>query len=1089
MHNFRYWIIPLAGAVICCCMAVGVKADLIITSGTEETPYVISTAQDISQTGSPYMVRVGTSAGDGVARVDSGGSIFNSVSDGGYLTIGSSGVGLLTLNGGTLYSAIDPRLIRAGSGGTGRLIINSGTAYATFVQIGYGDAWGDVQVNGGTLNAGDRIRIGMLAGGGIGGGQLILAGGAINASNHVEIGYAGGTEPCTFEISGGTFTQQAGSSDIYVGTSSSQGTLHVNGSGATGITVADRIYGYAGRSTLKFTIDSGGVTPVSVNYTYSSLNGTVDMELAAGVTPEVDETFDLIVTRTGTMTSGLELAEEDEELWQLEVVGGTTLRARYLGPSGVEPPVADAGSDVAPEDADDDGFVTVTLDGTASTDDAGIVSYVWFDYDGAQIATGATANVSLPVGLNDITLVVTDGNSQTDTDVVRVWAYPKVDYWVDGATGDNGNPGTSEGQAWATIDYAMDNAGPGDVIMVKEGIYREAVTVGASGSPGAPITLMGKPFDRVVISGADEITGWTQCDLTTAKGNPDYASIYYADIAWEPKRLSQDGDTDLMLGRTPGSGWWKATAATSTTLTDTVNLTGADDAWNGGKICLNNSSVLTRSITDYVAATKTLTVDSSWAADPGDLYFLMGMVQLIDDAGQWAVEERGGGVWRVYCWPNGGGSPENYLMEGSRRGGYVVYFSRKSYLVFDNLEIRHGAVNGIGNDLSGGGNVIVRNCWVHHNDQYGIKASFSEGVQILRNLSHDNRWGISVAACNNAVVECNIIARNWEDGLRISGPGGELFAENPVMRSNCILGHILWNHADAFQTFSNVRGLLAERNLILSAGQGFFGGAREDTVLLNNMIIGSYGSLFSYGHYEVPDTIVLNNTMGFSGLSTVVHTSGSIGFDYANNIFYKGNSAPIWSNVVSDTDLVSDYNAFWHGPGLETSKAVVYDGNWYTLAQYQTASGQDGNSLYTDPLFVNAPAYHAALDFAIARLADFTPTRVYLTTTGNTGLFSVGDHIEIDWDGVVRTVTAVSTGEKYIEFTPALPTPVIKPTQVSNWLDKEDFALDLRPAENSPCIGGGQGGLDIGSDINVQQFLQGDFNGDGRRDLVWPPEE
>ncbi|HOI54868.1 MAG TPA: PKD domain-containing protein, partial [Phycisphaerae bacterium] len=95
----------------------------------------------------------------------------------------------------------------------------------------------------------------------------------------------------------------------------------------------------------------------------------------------------------------------------------------YYG--GNQVPIADAGPDIKVADVDQNNSETVTLDGSASTDpDAGIiVSYVWSE-NAVQIATGATADVTLAVGTHAITLVVTDNDGGTGEDALLVKVGP-----------------------------------------------------------------------------------------------------------------------------------------------------------------------------------------------------------------------------------------------------------------------------------------------------------------------------------------------------------------------------------------------------------------------------------------------------------------------------------------------------------------------------------------------------------------------------------------------------------------------------------------------------------------------------------------
>jgi subtilisin family serine protease/subtilase family serine protease len=88
------------------------------------------------------------------------------------------------------------------------------------------------------------------------------------------------------------------------------------------------------------------------------------------------------------------------------------------------PPDADAGADQTVPDNDRDGVEMVTLDGSASSDrDGSIVSYEWRE-GGTSIATTATLNVSLSVGVHTLTLEVTDDDGASGADTVVVTVSP-----------------------------------------------------------------------------------------------------------------------------------------------------------------------------------------------------------------------------------------------------------------------------------------------------------------------------------------------------------------------------------------------------------------------------------------------------------------------------------------------------------------------------------------------------------------------------------------------------------------------------------------------------------------------------------------
>ncbi|HOI53737.1 MAG TPA: dockerin type I domain-containing protein [Phycisphaerae bacterium] len=132
---------------------------------------------------------------------------------------------------------------------------------------------------------------------------------------------------------------------------------------------------------------------------------------------------------------------------------GAKLVVTYEG--GIYPPSADAGSDQTVRDDDYDGSQTVLLDGSGSTDDGQIVSYVWSE-GAAQLATGRTAEAALGIGTHTITLTVTDDEAATGQDTLTVIVYCD-EYYVDATNGSDGNPGTAT-LPWQT--FARIQAGP-----------------------------------------------------------------------------------------------------------------------------------------------------------------------------------------------------------------------------------------------------------------------------------------------------------------------------------------------------------------------------------------------------------------------------------------------------------------------------------------------------------------------------------------------------------------------------------------------------------------------------------------------------
>jgi hypothetical protein len=131
-----------------------------------------------------------------------------------------------------------------------------------------------------------------------------------------------------------------------------------------------------------------------------------------------------------------------------------------------QPPVADAGQDQTIVDADHSGSETVTLDGSGSADDGGIVNWSWSVF-GAETGTGETLTLDARVGEYTVTLTVSDEAGNTDTDEVLITVVASID---------NQPP--------------VADAGPNQPVEDADDSGDEAVTLDGSGSTDADGTIV-----------------------------------------------------------------------------------------------------------------------------------------------------------------------------------------------------------------------------------------------------------------------------------------------------------------------------------------------------------------------------------------------------------------------------------------------------------------------------------------------------------------------------------------------------------------------------------------------------------------------
>ncbi|MDB4306289.1 hypothetical protein N9980_01860 [bacterium] len=86
-------------------------------------------------------------------------------------------------------------------------------------------------------------------------------------------------------------------------------------------------------------------------------------------------------------------------------------------------------------------------------------------------------------------------------------------YWVavDHPNASDSNNGLSMDKPFKTLGRAVQGLRPGITLIIKAGIYREALVLPRDGTADSPIVVRAYPGDegRVVIRGSDVVKGWT----------------------------------------------------------------------------------------------------------------------------------------------------------------------------------------------------------------------------------------------------------------------------------------------------------------------------------------------------------------------------------------------------------------------------------------------------------------------------------------------------------------------------------------------------------------------------------------------------
>ncbi|MFH1377881.1 MAG: choice-of-anchor Q domain-containing protein [Planctomycetota bacterium] len=170
---------------------------------------------------------------------------------------------------------------------------------------------------------------------------------------------------------------------------------------------------------------------------------------------------------------------------------------------------------------------------------------------------------------------------------------------------------------------------------------------------------------------------------------------------------------------------------------------------------------------------------------------------------------------------------------------------------------------------------------------------------------------------------------------------------------------------------------------------------------------------------------------------------------YGGGIYINSSSAPVMTNCI-----------LWgNGAGSATVNELLNDNTPPVISYcnikdcggsgsgWVSSFGSDnGGNIDLNPLFIKVPI--------CSRITTSPGTTTTVRVTNAATDFSIGDVIEINRDGIVRTVTNVVSDT--VTFTPALDIASNSRYSVHNWgPGATDFSIDLQLQPSSPCIDAG----------------------------------
>jgi hypothetical protein len=564
-----------------------------------------------------------------------------------------------------------------------------------------------------------------------------------------------------------------------------------------------------------------------------------------------------------------------------------------------------------------------------------------------------------------------------------------AEYFVDNrsAAAADKNPGTAS-QPFQTIGAAMARLRAGDTVTIKAGIYREAFDVPVSGTSDKPVVVQAVPGEKVIVTGADLVRGWTKTD--DAKKRPIWKKTPWKQ--WADCNGSVDG-----LDRKSGP----QLIADGSVLRRVGSLAEMNpgtyfyDPSGDGAICL---WMMTSSSNDAQPVQK----GAAWWDEPVNL--------TSEDPNQHQIEASVRGklisvIDRGYVTIRG--LTVRYNTSAAQEGALTVDHSAGKPLATSHhitvedcvIEFCHG--RGL---TCVGEHITVRGCYLRSNGASGaggrLRDSLWEDNVLDGNTTfgHSIGWeagGVKFLFTNGLTVRHCQFINNHGPGLWFdTGNFGNTIEKNFCAYNDGpgIMIEVSPDYAstdrDAQPVVTVRPGVDADEAKQISVGP---------TIVRNNLCVSNYGQ---YGMgillQLASDVHVLNNTIvgnGKFGVFVRYHPYDTHGHRCVDNVLLNnlcadngpggGNQIDVTPDPVSSPGYVarnrSDYNLFWSTSAwLATNSAnqqpltypnaaqfakwgkTEFDGN-YSAEEIFKIEGREEHTLQYDPKFVSA----ASLDYRL----------------------------------------------------------------------------------------------------------------------------
>ncbi len=481
----------------------------------------------------------------------------------------------------------------------------------------------------------------------------------------------------------------------------------------------------------------------------------------------------------------------------------------------------------------------------------------------------------------------------------------------------DGNPGT-EAQPWKTIARAgkAKELKPGDTVLIKSGLYREAADITVSGEPSKPITFAAAPGARVIVKGSELIRGpWTL--ITQRKDVKEPYPHAYKNIWRIPLG-------DEYFPSSPNKADRFVTQVFSCDYTP-LQMIGRDRFFDGDQLRI-------------VGAGLADMIDRSFYFDPKDqgLYVKVG------------------------------GHPDWYRMEIGVRNA-CVSVSGAHDVVVRGLEMRHNLHGSVCN-VGGCQRVLVEDCKCCLGDLGGLSICSCKDCTARRcDLSYNGNSGLGLNTTQGCTIEdCTLLFNNYrhfneawhcggmknipnnyrtiirrcEAAYTYAGPGIWFDTHNP----DTVIVDNVCHHNDADGIFLEINrggGIIANNLVYANRGRGIYVAGSPDTWVVHNTVVDNFCGIVLMPRGDVDplkNERVLNNLLIRNYIAGQTLTEGCDLTLYMYPPFQEDKT----DLRQAEADNRSDFNVF---AANDWVPAIRYHRNpGVTLAEWKKRFQQDLHS-------------------------------------------------------------------------------------------------------------------------------------------------